>query len=366
MFARAPSPVVPYRGRKDYRPGTEFVAARLVVSSIVIFAASFFIYCARLLDGAWVVALNAFIILLALCHAIDGLFARLTLDDEAIEVRTFNVSGPDVYWLEQAGKDAEKIEREIQNWQRTLTFDASDIARGVARPRLQKALWPALVFYGGYIAWGMRDAPELVLIVAPLFVSPLLWWMRMNSRLANAPMTIPGVTGGSAKWRIVLFVFAAIMASIPPVELPDVAAGRLLALKVTAGVFLAMWPLIYRRRLSGAAFATGMIAILCYCYGGVNLANAAFDRSAPVRHSFVVVGKRLERVSTGKGGASYIDWITLRSPDEIPQDREIKAGQPFYVSIEVGDSVCYDLRKGRLGIEWYKTLFKCGVKRPNQ
>lgn len=350
--------------RKEFRPTTGCVWARVAASLIVICAAAFSICCALRLDAKWQVAGNALIVILALCHVADGFYARLTLDGEAIEVRTLNVSGPDIYWLDPNGKGAAKTARVIENWRRTLMFDGSAIARGVAKPRLQRALWPLLIFCGSYVAWEMRDAPELVLIAAAVLVSPMLWWMRLDSRLANEPMTIPGITGGSAKWRIVLFVIAAFAANTAPVEVADPAAGRRLAIGLTVCVILALWPLLFRWRPAGAVFTAALAGILYYCFGGAILANAAFDRSAPVRHAYVVAEKHLERRSNGRGNVSYIHWITLRSSDEYPEGKAFAVGQPLYVSLALGGSVCRDVREGSLGVAWYPALYKCGGPAP--
>ncbi len=360
MSAQASYPVILHPERTYFRPTAACVAARVTASLVVICAAAFSIYCAHRLDAKWQVAGNLFVIALALCQMAEGFIARLTLDDEAIEIRTLNVSGPDIYWLDPEGKNPATIGSVIENWRRTLMFDGSAIARGAERPRLQSALWPLLILYGGYLAREMREAPELVLIVATLLLSPVLWCMRMDSRLANQPMAIPGITGGSAKWRIVLFIIAAFAVNSPPVEVADPAAGRLLAIRLTVCIFLALSPLMFRWRPSGAAFTVGVGAILYYCFGAAILANAAFDRSAPVRHSYRVGGKHLERRSNGRGNVSYVDWIRLLPSAEFPEGKDLIVGRPLYESLNSGDFVCRDLRKGSLGVAWSPTLYKCG------
>jgi hypothetical protein len=293
-----------------YRLSPICMAVRFALGACVAAAGAFCVNCCfagNFVTGNFgVVAAHAAVVLIGLCMILDALVARLSLDEDAIEIRRLN--GTVVLWRKHEDEARAKSEPEIQRWRNTLSLNASEIAR---------------------TDW-----------VAP----------RQSS-----------------VWLLVPIVVAAEAAFNPPFHLPNEALEFRLALE-TAAVFCAALSIsVVRARLAGAGALSGLnticasAVVLLYLFGAASLVNAAYDRSLPIMHRVTVAGTHYETryFKLTRNLPHRVFYLRLAPWSEQPGGSDLEVPAAVYNSFRAGDSVCIELHPGRLGFPWYTDAPKC-------
>jgi hypothetical protein len=88
-----------------------------------------------------------------------------------------------------------------------------------------------------------------------------------------------------------------------------------------------------------------------YAYGGLALANSRLDPTPPERFRVAVLGGR---VTHGRRSTHWMLRLAPWGPRTEPSESRVQS--TVYRAVDVGDSVCIDLRPGALGIAWYAVL----------
>jgi hypothetical protein len=220
--------------------------------------------------------------------------------------------------------------------------------RARARWRASALAWVAAVLC--LVAVFAPDPPLPVVIA--LAVMP---WLAMLMARAEAPSRLVGrlrgsllvavippalalgavglaADGAALDWRMPLIV--ALVAGAPMAAVADAALrGSRLA----------------RGRVVTALFMFACMSV--YAYGALSLANARLDSASPERFRTAVIGKR---ITHGRGGTHWHLRLAAWGPQTEPGDAEVRPW--VYRAVDVGGSVCVDLRPGALGIAWYVVL----------
>jgi hypothetical protein len=293
-----------------YRLTPRCMAVRFALGACVAGAGAFCVNCC--FKGNFVTgnfggaAAHAVVVLIGLCMILDALVARLSLDEDAIEIRRLN--GTAVLWRKREEEARAKSEPEIQRWRNTLSLNASEIVRTDWVAPQQSSVW----------------------LLVPIFV-------------------------------------AAEAAFNPPFRLPNEAQEFRLALE-TAAVFCAALSIsVLRARLARDGALSGLNTIcasavaLLYLFGAASLVNAAYDHSRPTMHRVTVAGTHYEtRYFTLRRNLPYrVYYLRLAPWSEQPGGSDLEVPAAVYKSFHAGDSVCIKLHAGRLGVHWYTDAPKC-------
>jgi hypothetical protein len=184
--------------------------------------------------------------------------------------------------------------------------------------------------------------------------------VRLSAHGSGAPSAAARAPEyGRATW-LVLFALVAVFANLGfPFEFPNAAEALRLALTVAIAIYAALSVSILRARsLTSVGLIWFGMALTIYIFGAASLANAAFDRSRPVPKQVAIAGKAAES-DNGEFGTQYRCYLHLAPWSEQSDGGSVDANAALYNSVAVGDSVCFDVRQGRLGISWYQGLAKC-------
>lgn len=127
--------------------------------------------------------------------------------------------------------------------------------------------------------------------------------------------------------------------------------GAVLGALVLGGLVALGDPVLQRRRLDLLGV---MLFLGAYPWAMIQHANAAFDRSLPARYQVEVTEKH--RSSKNGHHLRLAPWGP-KAADEIA------VGKALYDSVEVGSTVCVQLRSGALGVRWFKVASCDGQRR---
>src|ERR1019366_7012904 len=93
-----------------------------------------------------------------LCHILDALLQRLSVDEDAIEVRT--LSGVDILWRNPNPEARAKLETEIQRWRTSLSLHTEEIARVAKTKILMAGLWVLTIVNAFWAVWKLVTQGE--------------------------------------------------------------------------------------------------------------------------------------------------------------------------------------------------------------
>lgn len=117
--------------------------------------------------------------------------------------------------------------------------------------------------------------------------------------------------------------------------------GRALKInKENAGLFLTLMMLLF---------------YFGYGYGAVAAINCGFDSAAPETKQSTIVKKR------SSSGKSYTYYIYVQAGSDTETPLELQVPRHFYTSLQIGDDVLLDYRKGLLDAPWVNVRTLNGV-----
>jgi hypothetical protein len=246
------------------------------------------------------VAPHVAVVLIGLCIMADAMVARLSIDEDMIEIR--RLTGVSVWALSHHSEAGAKSEAAVQGWRNTLTLDARDVGYGESSEMQKPDRW------------------LMMAMLIAVFAGSIL------------PFTFPNeAQNRKVEWAVAI-VYCAVLA-------------------ITAiGIW---WTGTFRVTITAICAAA---MFLVYLLTAAKLADVALDYSRPVEYQVRVLRAR-DTVSHWGYTGSYNPflifhyyYLDLAPWSEQPKGASMRVrAWSTFLSFHEGDVVCLAVHSGRLG-----------------
>jgi hypothetical protein len=144
-----------------------------------------------------------------------------------------------------------------------------------------------------------------------------------------------------------VFVFR--LATLNGGLLPSPGGHAMVLLLIVAGFLLTLG---FAAADRGLLHARSLLGTVLFCFGFVAcaalVANQLADRSSPLIFVQQITGKTIS------GGRHKMPYLSLAATGRLRFAKPVRVSWALYDSVEVGQNVCAEVRRGALGAPWYQ------------
>jgi hypothetical protein len=248
---------------------------------------------------------------------------------------------PDLDEAERARAEAELL--------RSVELGADEPARRAALVRARRVSRVARGAAFAAAAWGFFHPRPYTIAVVTLAVLPLAAMaLLVSGRGRYAVQELRGDARPSLDVVLVLpgmVLMVRALTDYDVVDLQPLLAWTALASILIAALLALSDPALRRRWFHPAVM---LLLMAPYPAGALTAANALLDRAPAEVFRVAVVGKR---ITSGKRKSCELR-LAAWGPRE--EEENVEVGRALYREVEVGDTVCVQLRPGALGVRWFQ------------